>query len=393
MRSEAQENTIVAVPLIMAAVFLVYLVIGLALPVLPLHVHLGLGLSAFVVGIVAGSQFAATMISRLWAGTYTDREGARRSVVISLLIAAASGLFYLISLAFMGEPATSVMILLVGRALLGGAESFVTIGALSWVIYLMGRENTGKVMSWVGVAVYAAYAVGAPAGTVLYAGHGFVAIALVTMLLPLGAVLLIVPLRPVAPSSQARPAFANILRAVWVPGFGLALSSIGFGAITVFITLFFAKESWNLAWLALTALSTTFIVGRLALGHLPDRIGGAKIAFVCVLIEAAGQALIWLAPAPSLALFGAGLTGLGYSLVYPGFGVEAVRRAPPESRALAVGVYTACLDLALGVTSPALGLIANGAGLRAVYLVSMLVVLCSAGVAVRLLYGPSLSPG
>ena len=112
-----------------------------------------------------------------------------------------------------------------------------------------------------------------------------------------------------------------------------------------------------------------------------------------MLIEAAGQALIWLAPAPSLALFGAGLTGLGYSLVYPGFGVEAVRRAPPESRALAVGVYTACLDLALGVTSPALGLIANGAGLRAVYLVSMLVVLCSAGVAVRLLYAPSLPPG
>jgi hypothetical protein len=33
------------------------LIIGLALQVLPLHVHLDLGLNAFVVGLVTGSQF------------------------------------------------------------------------------------------------------------------------------------------------------------------------------------------------------------------------------------------------------------------------------------------------------------------------------------------------
>jgi hypothetical protein len=37
------------------------------------------------------------------------------------------------------------------------------------------------------------------------------------------------------------------------------------------------------------------MAGRLIFGHLPDRIGGTKVALVCVLIEAAGQALIWLA--------------------------------------------------------------------------------------------------
>jgi len=83
--------------------------------------------------------------------------------------------------------------------------------------------------------------------------------------------------------------------------------------------------------------------------------GGAKIALICVLIEAAGQALIWLAPWASLALIGAGLTGFGWSLVYPGFGIEAVRRAPPESQGLAMGAYTAFLDLALGIAGPALG--------------------------------------
>jgi hypothetical protein len=55
---------------------------------------------------------------------------------------------------------------------------------------------------------------------------------------------------------------------------------------------------------------------------------------VCVLIEAAGQALIWLAPWPTLALFGAAVTGFGYSLVYPGFGVEATREPRPRHGSL-----------------------------------------------------------
>ena len=68
-------------------------------------------------------------------------------------------------------------------------------------------------------------------------------------------------------------------------------------------------------------------------------------------------------PSALLAATGAALTGFGYSLVFPGFGVEAVRLAPPESRGVAMGAYTACLDIALGVSGPVLGLIASGAGL------------------------------
>jgi MFS family permease len=96
-----------------------------------------------------------------------------------------------------------------------------------------------------------------------------------------------------------------------------------------------------------------------ALGHLPDRLGGAKVALVSVLIEAAGLALIWLAPGQVVAVIGAVFTGCGFALVYPGLGVEAVRRAPPQSRGLTMGAYTAFLDVALGFGSPALGLIAG----------------------------------
>ena len=370
---------------IMGTVFVAFLVIGLAMPVLPLHVHQGLGLSTFIVGLVAGSQFAASLVSRVWAGRHADSRGAKHAVVTGLIVSALAGLLYLLSLRFVSEPAISVTILLLGRALLGAGESFIITGAQSWGLVLGGPQNTGKVLAWMGTAMYAAFALGAPVGTTLYGSHGFTAIALATTLAPLATLLLVARLRRVAPTARGRPAFSKVVAAVWVPGIGLALSSVGLGAVTAFIALLFAARGWTV-WPAFTAFAVAFIFARVVFGHLADRIGGAKVALVSVLIEAAGQALIWLAPWSALALIGAALTGFGYALAYPGFGVEAVRRAPPQSRGLAMGAYTAFLDVALGLASPALGLIAGVADLGTVFLVSMLVVLCAAVIAGRLLY-------
>jgi len=369
---------------IMGVVFMAFLIIGLAMPVLPLHVHQGLGLSTFVVGLVAGSQFAASLVSRVWDGRHADIRGAKHAVVTGLLVAAAAGFLYLLSLRFVSEPEISVTVLLLGRALLGAGESFIITGAQSWGLALSGAQNTGKVLAWMGTAMYAAFALGAPVGTVLYTSYGFAAIALATTLVPLATLLLVGPMRRVAPTARIRPAFTKVIAAVWVPGLGLALSSIGFGAITAFVALLFAARGWTV-WPAFTAFAVSFILARVFFGHLADRVGGAKVALICVLIEAAGQALIWLAPWSAMALIGAALTGFGYSLVYPGFGVEAVRGAPPQNRGLAMGAYTAFLDVTLALASPALGLIAGAAGLGAVFLASTLSVLCAAAIAMRLL--------
>lgn len=384
------QNSVARLSPILAVVFMAFLVIGMALPVLPLHVHQGLGFGAFIVGLVAGSQFAAALVSRMWAGRHADRQGAKHAVVIGLLIAAAAGLLYFLSLRFVDLPEVSVTILLLGRALLGAGESFIITGAQTWGLALTGPRHTGRVLAWLGTAMYAAFALGAPLGTTLYARYGFTAVAAATTFVPLATLLLAAPQRRVSPTAYVRPAFTRVLAAVCVPGVGLALSSVAFGAMAAFVALLFAAKGWTV-WPAFTTFAVAFILARVFLGDLADKFGGARVAFVCVLIEAAGQGLIWLAPWSALALTGAALTGFGYSLVYPGFGVEAVRRAPPESRGLAMGAYTAFLDLTLGLVSPALGLIGSLAGFGAIFLVSTLVVLCAAAVAVRLLDTPLLS--
>src|SRR5438309_2606407 len=187
---------------IMGVVFMAFLIIGMAMPVLPLHVHQILGLSTFVVGLVAGSQFAASLVSRVWAGRQADTRGAKQAVIAGLLASAAAGLLYLVSLSFVSKPETSVAILLLGRAVLGAGESFIITGAQTWGLALAGERNTGKVLAWMGTAMYAAFALGAPIGATLYGAYGFTAIALATTLVPLAALLLAAPVQRVTPTAR-----------------------------------------------------------------------------------------------------------------------------------------------------------------------------------------------
>jgi MFS family permease len=382
----ASRRTVIMTLLpIMIMVLVAFLVIGLALPVLPLHVHQDLGYGTFVVGLVTGSQFAASLFSRVWSGNVCDRRGPKYSVIFGLVAASAAGLLYLLSLWFTAHPIIALSVLLAGRAVLGGAESFIITGATVWGLGLVGASNAGKVIAWMGTAMFAAFAAGAPLGIALYSAGGFAAIAAATMIAPLLTLAVVFPLRATPPEHRRRAGILAVARQIWLPGLGAALSSIGFGVILSFASLLFAANGWTPVWLAFTTYAVALVIARLAFGHLPDRLGGAKVALICVLIEVAGLVLMGLAPSTLPAALGAGLVGFGYALVFPGLGVEAVRRAPPESRGLAMGAYTACLDLALGISGPALGLVATEAGLSAVFLVSSLAVLGSAFISVKLM--------
>jgi MFS family permease len=384
-QQQAADSIVTRLLPLVGTVFVAFLVVGLAIPVLPLYVRQGLGFGPFAVGLVSGAQFAASLLSRFWSGRHSDHRGPKRAVVVGLFLAALAGVLYAASLPFLARPQISVGLLLLGRAVLGGAESFIITGVLSWALTLAGAQNTGKVIAWIGTAMYVAFAAGGPVGSALYAAHGFMAVALATIAIPMLTLTGVCRLQSVPPVARESSGLTAVLRTVWMPGVGLAFSSVGFGAMTTFVSLLFADRGWGAPWLAFSMFSIAFIVARIFFGHLPDRQDAAKVALVSVLIEATGLVLIWRAGGIAVAVGGAVLTGLGYSLVYPALGVQAVRGAPAASRGLAMGAYTAFLDLTLGVGTPLLGLLASVAGLPCVFLASGAVVACSAVVAVSLL--------
>jgi predicted MFS family arabinose efflux permease len=186
---------------------------------------------------------------------------------------------------------------------------------------------------------------------------------------PLAGLLVAIALPGVAPSGGFRShSFLGVLGLIWRPGAALAGGTVAVGALTGFVTLDFAHAGWTGAGYAFLCFGGGYVLVRLFLAHLPDRLGGRRVAAASLVIEAVGQVVLWAAPGEAAALAGALLTGLGFSLVFPAMGVEAMRRAPPESRGLAVGGYIAFFDIAVGVAGPLCGVVAAGFGFPAVFL-------------------------
>ena len=85
------------------------------------------------------------------------------------------------------------------------------------------------------------------------------------------------------------------------------------------------------------------------------------------------------APNPAVALAGALLTGIGFSLIFPSMGVDATRRVSPELRGRAVGNFTAFFDIAIGLTGPLVGLLVGPLGFQSAFLVGALATLVAIG--------------
>ena len=361
-----------------------FLTVSLPLPALPLHVHDTLGFNAAVAGLVVGIQSLATVLTRIPAGRLVDRRGPKAAVISGLLTCSAAGWLYLVSSFAAFDPFPSLIVLIVGRLALGIGESLMITGVLSWALVRAGPGRAGAAMSWNGMAQYGALALGAPCGFALYRYAGFAALSLVTALVPLCALLAVGPLRAVMPKSATRASVADVLGQVWHPGIGLMLGGIGFAAVSAFASLDFAAKHWSGAGFALFAYGGGFVVVRIFAGGLPDRIGGSRVAAISLALEAVGQVLLWLAPVPVVALLGAGLTGTGCSLLFPGFGIEAFRRVPPETRGLAVATFAAFQDVAIGLTGPGLGLVAAVAHPSLVFAVGAVAAGFGMSVALRL---------
>ena len=350
------------------AVFLVYLTVDAPLPVIPLFVHDRLGFDPLIVGIVIGAQAAATLLARPLAGGLADRRGTRAAVIVGALISALAGVFYFASTFLESSPMASLAAIIAGRLALGLGDSLFLTGAMAWGVQLGGPKNAGKGLMSVGIALYAAMAIGAPLGIALFNNGGFAVLALIVAATPLLACLIAqrLPAQPVV--AGLRIPLREVFGRIWRPGAGVALSGVGFAVIAAFITLYYQSHGWNGAAYGLTAFGVAFIVARLFFGGYPDRFGGARVALACLAIEVVGQLLLWFAPLPVIALLGAALTGFGYSLAFPALCLEAVRRVPPQSRGSAIGAYVVCLDFSLASAGPVAGLMVAPLGYSAIYL-------------------------
>jgi MFS family permease len=261
----------------MLAVFIGFLPMGMALPVLPRYVHDTLGQGTVMVGVVMGSQFAASLFARLWAGSVSDARGARVAALAGLMVGACVGVVYLVSTLFTDAPRVAVGVLVAARLLVGLAEGFFITAILAWGVARLGPAHAGKVIGWVGVALFAAYGAGAPLGVWVMERFGFAGLGVAALLIPLVALAGAWWFIPgVAPGTAKRLPVHRVIGAIRLPGLALTLTAAGFAMINAFVPLLFAQRGWGTGALAFTSMGAGFILARMLFGHLPDKLGGAE---------------------------------------------------------------------------------------------------------------------
>lgn len=340
--------------------FLAYLVIGMQLAVLPPFVHDDLGFGAVLAGLVISTQYVATLLSRGFAGRTSDTAGPKRAALIGLVACAFSGLLLIAAALLRESRVASVGVMLVARLALGMGESCVATGCIMWGIGRVGSEHTAKVISWNGIATYGALAVGAPLGVVLTHAAGFASIGVAAVALMVLALLLAWRRPAVRVEGGERMPMHHVFGRVAPYGMGLALGSVGFGVIATFITLYYANEGWAGAAPTLSVFGVCFVGVRLVLGWTIAYFGGYRTAMVSLLVECAGLIVLATANHPGVAMLGAALSGIGFSLIFPALGVVAVERVSGSNRGAALAAYSVFIDVALGVTGPLGGWIASG---------------------------------
>jgi MFS family permease len=353
-------------------ILLGFMMIGMPLPVLPIFVHTTMTPSPLLAGLVVGLQSISTVLTRRYAGAMADKDGPKTTTVRGLALCMSVGFIYILAVTAPVPWIIKLAILLIGRVVLGLGESLILTGAITWGIGRVGGANAGQVMSWNGIAMYAAFASGAPLGLGMYraldsARTGFMALGAASTVLPLVALAIANRLPDVPTTAGKSMRVRSVLMRIWPFGTVLALQMVGFGTIASFLSLTYSTLGWHGAGLAFTGFGAALIAVRFLFGHLPDRIGGTSVAIWSLVVDCIGQSLIWLAPVPQVATAGAVVTGMGVALAFPALGIEAMRRVPPTGKGLVVALFSAFQDVAFGITGPVTGLAASVFGYRSVF--------------------------
>ncbi len=356
--------------------FIGYFIIGLSLAVLPIFIHQDLGFSATVAGLVISLQYLTTFMLRGYSGKIVDTKGPKQAVVMSMTGFTITGFVLILAYYFKFSPFICLGFLIVTRLLTGSAEGMVGASPINWAILKVGEKYTATCISYNGVASYGGLAFGAPLGVVIVKYSNFYVLGGLIILLGLIGLFFSKSKENIqGKHTKDQQSFWNILGKVAPYGLCLALGGLGFATISTFMTLYYEYHNWENGALSLTVFGVLFILARLIFSNAIPKYGGIKVAIVSLFVEAIGLMVIWLSQDPTITLIGAGITGLGFSLVFPAMGVVAMKTVPSSNQGSALAGYGLFIDISLGVTGPLVGGVADYLGMNYIFPFSMIMVL------------------
>jgi len=304
-------------------------------------------------GLTFGAFSLSALVLRPLAGRLADRRGRRRLMVGGALLFGAVMVAHLL--------ATSLVILVVLRLLLGVAEALVFVAAFAAEADLAPPERRGEALTLFSLSLYVGVAVGPLIGEAAFAAGGFPAVWIASAALAGIAALIALAVPETRPPDEPGPiAPARILHpAGFLPGLILMTGVWGMGGyFTLMPPYAVGPLGLDGARLFLLAFGATVIVSRLIGAKLPDRIGARRLSGTALLVTALGLSVMGFLPTVSGLLGGTLLLGLGVAFTTPALASLTVSRAPASERGAALGTFSLFIDLAFGVGPIAMGAVA-----------------------------------
>ena len=221
-----------------------------------------------------------------------------------------------------------------------------------------------------GLSVWAGLSLGPVAAQLLIDHVGLWAAEWLLVLAPILA--LVSMIGTLGPPVHSESAGMSLPREAFRPGLGLMFGGVVMAAIVGFAVLTFDFRDGGGGAYVIGAYGAATFIGRIVLGHLPDRLGSYRTGLLAFIFALIGISIIGIAPTWWLACVGAVICGAAWALLFPALALMAIDRTPPHRRGAALAVYTAGFDLGFAVAGPLMGNVANVAGYGAVYAVAAL---------------------
>jgi MFS family permease len=160
------------------------------------------------------------------------------------------------------------------------------------------------------------------------------------------------------------------IRPVWVASFSVTGLAVAYGAILSFLPALADLQNLSTSGAYFSAFALALIVTQASAGWLSDRVGRRAITVPGLILVIPATIALGLVTT-DLGLVAAGAAyGVAWGLGRVGLDTIVVDAVSPQERGTAISILYICFDLAVGVGSYGLGIVAQWRGLPAAFYIA-----------------------
>ncbi len=355
--------------------FFVFMTFYFLLVTLPVYVLNQLHKTESDAGLATTVFLISAILIRFISGQWVEHYGKKKVLIASLVLFLGATVLY--------PFVNSMTALLLLRLFHGIGFGMATTAAGAMVAGIIPNSRRGEGMGYYVMFMNLAMAIGPFAGLAIMNNWGSTPAFIVSAVIALCALLLGFSLKKDNGHKKPAEKFkfnlspGNLLEKSAVP---ISLTgtffAIVYSGILSFVSVY-AKELHigAAAGFFFVVYAVVIVLSRPFTGRWFDRYGANMIVYPSIVLFAGGMLLLSQAGGAGLFLFAAGVIGLGWGTLFPGFQTIAISQAPPEKKALATATFLSLFDLGIGFGSFVMGAVAAGLGFKLLYSVCAVYVL------------------